>query len=278
MHDENIKELPNKYFDPKSNEEGVLIKEKTIGKIYTIPKRTALKYVKVGVYQKKDGSTFEVQFDKNDPFGTSACTPELASFLTYLKCCLYLPNDRIQKMFETQGTPISKQLQYKYLSKTSDFLEKVYDRIGELLLERDVLHADETTFNNLDPAANNTNYVWAMSSARFDPFQAVYYCYKNDRKHVHAEEMFRKFNGTIISDRYNAYSLDNATNAYCWAHARRKFSDYLKVAEKNTQDYKDIEKLFRLINKMFAIENEFVINKLTDNQILQKRNEEKASR
>ena len=37
------------------------------------------------------------------------------------------------------------------------------------------------------------------------------------------------FGGTIITDGYYGYNhIDGVTNAYCWAHARRKYVDALE--------------------------------------------------
>ena len=264
-------ELPFEYRNPISSEVGTLVKERFIQKIVESPVRRKMVYKKVGIYQTRDGSTFEVIFDDKDPFGFSACTPSLASYLSYLKCALYLPNDRIEHMFEVQGTPISKQLQYSYLLKTSEFFKIAFDKMHLELLNCNVLHADETTYNNLEAKNNQTNYAWAISSARSETKQAVCYFYKDDRKYENAEMILKDFKGVVVSDRYKAYELEGVKNAFCWSHARRKYTDIIKHLKEDTDDYNTLKDLLESINKIFYLEKSYTKLKLYGDKLMKQR-------
>ncbi len=356
-------DLPTEYQDPASLEVGTLISERYIQKIHEVPAKRTMVLKKVGMYQLRDGTTFEIIFNSKDPFGFSACTPSFASYLTYLRCALYLPNDRIEHMFEVQGTPISKQLQYSYLLKTSEFFKIAFEKMHKDLLtckvlqfevqgtpiskqlqysyllktseffkiafekmHKDlltckVLHADETTYSNLSVTENKTNYAWAISSPRSSSFQAVCYFYKDNRKYENAEEIFagfkgtivsdrykayawaissprsssfqavcyfykdnRKyenaeeifagFKGTIVSDRYKAYELDDVKNAFCWSHARRKYTDIIKHLKAGTNDYNLLKDLIEKINKIFYLEKSYAQLNIYGDKLLEKRNKE----
>ena len=267
-------DLPTEYQDPASLEVGTLISERYIQKIHEVPAKRTMVLKKVGMYQLRDGTTFEIIFNSKDPFGFSACTPSFASYLTYLKCALYLPNDRIEHMFEVQGTPISKQLQYSYLLKTSEFFKIAFKKMHKDLLTCNVLHADETAYSNLSVAENKTNYTWAISSPRSSSFQAVCYFYKDNRKYENAEEIFAGFKGTIVSDRYKAYELDDVKNAFCWSHARRKYTDIIKHLKVDTNDYNLLKDLIEKINKIFHLEKSYAQLNIYGDKLLEKRNKE----
>lgn len=69
-------------------------------------------------------------------------------------------------------------------------------------------------------------------------------------------KFLENFSGTLISDGYGGYNnIAGAVNAYCWAHARRKFYEALPADMKDVSDtlvYTGLKK----IAKLFAIEKE----------------------
>ena len=71
------------------------------------------------------------------------------------------------------------------------------------------------------------------------------------------QQFLKEFDGTIITDGYYGYNhIEGITNAYCWAHARRKFYDALPVDIKNASGtlantaIKKIAKLFVIEKKI----------------------------
>ena len=62
----------------------------------------------------------------------------------------------------------------------------------------------------------------------------VLYEYQKTRHHKHPEEFYKGFKGILVTDGLAQYHLledhlEGLTNANCWAHARRDFSDAIKA-------------------------------------------------
>ena len=98
--------------------------------------------------------------------------------------------------------------------------------------------------------------MWVYSSIKESKRPVKIFDYRPDRKATNPQEFLKGFDGTIITDGYYGYNhIDGGINAYCWAHARRKFYDALPVDMKNASDTlanTAVEKIARL----FAIEKQ----------------------
>ena len=129
----------------------------------------------------------------------------------------------------------------------------------ELMMEESHIHCDETpvqVLNEPGKKATSKSYMWVYSSIKESKQPVKIFDYRPDRKATNPQEFLKGFDGTIITDGYYGYNhIDGVTNAYCWAHARRKFYDALPVDMKNASDTlanTAVEKIARL----FAIEKQ----------------------
>ena len=90
--------------------------------------------------------------------------------------------------------------------------------------------------------------MWVYSSIKESKKTIKIFEYRPDRKATIPQQFLNGVDGTIITDGYYGYNhIEGITNAYCWAHARRKFYDVSGTLA-NTA----LEK----IAKLFAIEKE----------------------
>jgi hypothetical protein len=75
-----------------------------------------------------------------------------------------MPLYRQEKQFARLGIELSRQTLANWMLKGADpWLKLLYDRMHELLIKKDVLHADETTLQVLHEAgrsAGQTSYMW----------------------------------------------------------------------------------------------------------------------
>ena len=117
-------------------------------------------------------------------------------------------------------------------------LQPLADRLMELLLERNVLHADETPVAQLDPGKGKTHraYLWAYRSnvLQTGPPMVVF-DYQMSRAGRHAQEFLAGWKGHLMVDDFAGYKAlfaHGVTELGCMAHARRKFFD-LNVAQAN---------------------------------------------
>lgn len=117
-------------------------------------------------------------------------------------------------------------------------LQPLADRLATLLLERGVLHADETPVAQLDPGSGRTKraYLWAYRSNVLETGPPiVVFDYQISRAGVHAQNFLAEWKGALMVDDFSGYKVlftQGVTELGCLAHARRKFFD-LNAAEPN---------------------------------------------
>ena len=98
--------------------------------------------------------------------------------------------------------------------------------------------------------------MWVYSSIKESKKPIKIFEYRPDRKATIPQQFLNGVDGTIITDGYYGYNhIEGITNAYCWAHARRKFYDALLVDMKNVSGTLANTALEK-IAKLFAIEKE----------------------
>ena len=98
--------------------------------------------------------------------------------------------------------------------------------------------------------------MWVYSSIKESKKPIKIFEYRPDRKATIPQQFLNGDDGTIITDGYYGYNhIEGITNAYCWAHARRKFYDALLVDMKNVSGTLANTALEK-IAKLFAIEKE----------------------
>jgi hypothetical protein len=112
------------------------------------------------------------------------------------------------------------------------------DRLTTLLLERPVLHADETPVQQLDPGNGKTKraYLWAyMSNVLETGPPIVVFDYQTSRSGAHARNFLADWQGSLMVDDFGGYKAifgQGVTELGCFAHARRKYFE-LNEAQAN---------------------------------------------
>lgn len=187
-----------------------------------------------------------------------------SSMLAYImdqKYTLSLPLYRQEQQFSRMGVELSRQTMANWMVNAADpWLKIIYDQMHKQLLQRDILHADETTLQVLkEPgrAAETKSYMWLYRTGRDGP-PIVVYDYQTTRASKHPISFLTGFKGYIHTDGYSGYDkLADVTLVHCWAHARRKFTDALKALPAAQKD-KPVAASVGLdyCNRLFAIERQ----------------------
>ncbi|MBU4609898.1 IS66 family transposase [Achromobacter sp. GG226] len=104
------------------------------------------------------------------------------------------------------------------------------DALRAEILERTVLHADETPVQMLKPGTGKTHraYLWAYTPTTYDTLRAVVYDFTPGRTGEHARQFLADWRGKLVTDDYVGYKASFAagvTELGCMAHARRKFHE-----------------------------------------------------
>ncbi|TDR30251.1 IS66 family transposase [Hydromonas duriensis] len=156
-------------------------------------------------------------------------TTGLLAWVAIGKYADHLPLYRIEQMAAREGVILAKSTLCEWIGKIGVALQPLIDRLAELMLERQILHADETPIRQLDPGSGKTKraYLWAYRTADFtDEPPIVLFDYQNSRAGQCARDFLKDWRGTLMVDDYGAYKAlfrQGVTELGCWAHARRNF-------------------------------------------------------
>lgn len=168
------------------------------------------------------------------PIPGSFASPSLLSHVLYAKYCMANPLYRIEKDFAQLGSAISRQNMANWtMSVHERWFSLVHARMRELLLEGQIIHADETECQVLrEPGrqAKQKSRMWLFAAPACDPPNFIFE-YRETRSGAVAEDFLRGWSGYLVTDGYEPYfnlENDGIVNVACAVHVRRKFVEVLK--------------------------------------------------
>jgi hypothetical protein len=155
------------------------------------------------------------------------------------------------------GATIPRNTMSDWIRITADWLEPVYKRMRQRLLESGYIQVDETPVRFVDPDEKNgkteQGYLWVMGAPGGD----VVFDWQLSRKHDHLTGLVGPgYVGVLQSDGYEAYAAyaRNSKGAVlrvgCWAHARRKFF------EARDESREKADAFLARIGAMYAVESD----------------------
>ena len=165
-------------------------------------------------------------------FPNSLASPSAVAYIMSQKFVEGLPLYRQEQNLLRQGLHLSRQTMANWMLAGAGWLDTLYLRMKVLLLQRDLLNADETLLQVLhEPgrAAKTHSALWLYRSGRDGP-PIVLFEYQMTRAGEHARTFLNGFHGYLHVDGYAAYEgLPDVTLVGCWAHVRRKFLEAIAV-------------------------------------------------
>jgi transposase len=167
----------------------------------------------------------------------------------------HLPLYRLEQIAARDHVILSRSTMAEWVGRIGVALQPLADRLAELLLERDVLHADETPVAQLDPGRGKTKraYLWAYRSNVLETGPPlVVFDYQPSRAGHHARSFLSGWRGHLMVDDFGGYKMlftQGVTELGCLVHARRKFFD-LNEAQANPI----AQEAFARIAALYAIE------------------------
>lgn len=181
--------------------------------------------------------------------------PGLIAWVLIGKFLDHLPLYRLEQIAARDGVTLARSTLAEWVGRHGVALQPLVDRLRTLLLQRQVLHADETPLQQLDPGRGKTKraYLWAYRSNDLDegPPLAVF-DYQGGRSGAHARTFLGDWKGHLVVDDYAGYKALFAlgvTEVGCLAHARRKFFE-LQAANQSPL----AAEALRRIAELYAIE------------------------
>jgi len=251
-----------------------------------IPAKAVLVNHKQPVYACRDcqesGESAPIHTVKTMPepaFPKSLASPSLVSHIVTQKFVMGSPLYRQEQNMEGLGVLFSRQTMANWTIRAASIMKPLYDRLHEILLTRDIVHADETSVQVLkepDRAATTDSTMWLYRTGRDGP-PVILFEYQTTRAGKHAKAFLDGF-GTLErakflqADGYDGYnSVPHSTlidgketpdiiQVGCWAHARRKFHDAstaVKPADRRTAKRIAADEGLALCNHLFELEKQF---------------------
>ena len=193
----------------------------------------------------------------------SFASPEAVAHIITQKFTMYSPLYRQEQEWNRAGVMLSRQTMSNWILRaTDDWLAPIYDELHRQLLQREVLHADETVLQVLREdgrRAQAQSRMWMYRTSGDAEHPIVLYEYQPTRKAIHAQEFLKGFSGWLHADGYQGYySLENIRTVSCWAHTRREFDEAVTVL--SGKDIAGTEAALQgqmFCTKLFDLEKEF---------------------
>jgi len=146
----------------------------------------------------------------------------------------HLPLYRQERIFGRAGLTIPRSTLAAWVGTCGVQLQPLVDALRNVLLQHNVLHADETPVSMLAPGKKKTHraYVWAYCTTPFSDLSGVIYEFAPSRAGEHARSFLGDWQGKLVCDDYSGYKAgfgNGITEIGCMAHARRNFYDLHKA-------------------------------------------------
>jgi transposase len=171
------------------------------------------------------------------PIEKSIASPGLLAFVATQKYCDALPLYRQSEIFKRLGIELDRSNLANWMIKSGELVQPLINLLRDHLLERPLVHMDETTvqvLNEPDKKAQSKSYMWLMASFTDKPITLFHY--DPTRRQQVPIDLLDSSVSTLMIDGYEWYqkACDDYTikRLGCWAHARRKFIEAKKIQPK----------------------------------------------
>jgi transposase len=203
------------------------------------------------------------------PIPKSIASASLLAYVAVSKYADALPLYRQQGILERIGIDVSRATLAAWMIKLGELVQPLINLMREELLDSGFVQCDESRYQVLkEPgkAAESLSYIW-VQRAMAHSHPLVLYEYDRSRSAEVPKRLFEGYEGVLQTDGYEGYGAigrePGIIHAGCWAHARRKFTDALKVGGKNRKKgakrstkQSKAEAGLRFIQKLYAIERD----------------------
>lgn len=207
---------------------------------------------------EKQGTSTKIQLAPipASPIPKGIATATLLSQIITSKYQYALPLYRQESLFKQYGIELSRKTMADWMIKSGDLFAPLYDRLQEVLLQQQVIQADETTLKVIKEDKIKS-YMWLYCTGTDSPNNTttpniVLYDYQSGRAGQCAVDYLQGFTGYLQVDGYAGYEKTSAILVGCWAHARRKFIEAQTAQPKGKTGKADIA--LSMIQKLYRLE------------------------
>jgi transposase len=145
------------------------------------------------------------------------------------------PLYRQEQIYAREGVDLPRSSMGRWLDMSAEAAMPLYDRMHEILLESNVIQADESPVLFLDknrlPKKCKKGYAWSYYGDDEHPY--VLYDLQPDRTAERAKAFLKGYSNLLLTDGYGGYDwYDPEHHANCLVHLRRKIEQSLKYDKK----------------------------------------------
>lgn len=231
-----------------------------------------------------DGPTVKIAPPPTALIPKSNATEGLLAHIAVSKFADGLPLYRQEKIFSRLGIDLPRATMANWLVKAARCCSPIMDLLHNEMRSGPLINMDETPIQVLkEPGRANTSksYMWVFHGGMPD-HPTVLYRYHPTRSGQAALGFLDDYRGYIQSDDYNGYDYladkKHIIHLGCWAHARRRFMEVVKVRKKhrgNRGNPKTLaDQALAYIGKLYGIERGIRAEGLDPPRIYQRRQEE----
>lgn len=221
-----------------------------------------------------DGPTVSIARMPDQIIPKSMATPGLLAHILTAKFADALPFYRQEKQFTRIGIELGRSTMCKWAMTAASACEILIDLMKKDILAGPLIGIDETPLQVLKGPRKSKSYMWVYRGGPPDK-PVILFEYHPTRSGDVASIFLNGYQGIVQTDGYAGYDfLDKKKDILhvgCWVHARRKFKDVTKAAGNKSNATGNAGSALKYIGKLYKIEKDARENKLTPEQLHEKR-------
>lgn len=175
----------------------------------------------------------------------SPASPSTVAYVMFHKSFVNTPYYRQEACMLQLGLQLPRETMANwYIRGALDYFRPIYERMHELLIQREIIHADETTCQVLHEEGKtpeSKSYMWIYLSGSDGLTPIVLYDYQSGRSGDFPKNFLEGFSGMIQCDGYSGYNkVEDVILVCCVAHCRRKFFEAIPVQRRRDLKLLDV--------------------------------------
>jgi len=170
--------------------------------------------------------------------------------------CEHLPFYRLEQQLARTGVALARSTQVALMTRLDALVAPLVAHVKTAVLGSGYVHLDATPVDVCDrtrPGRTREATLWAYRARSADPAVEglVWFEYQASKSPAHPRAVLAAYRGVLQTDGaagLDALGMPNAvTHLGCWAHARRRFIQALRLGESRAGPYvAQFDRLFRL--------------------------------
>jgi transposase len=194
------------------------------------------------------------------PLPKSNASADFLAMLLIIKFIDGLPLARFEYVLARHGATVPRQTLARWVIAAARMLQPLHNLMRDALFDGAFLHIDETVVQVLKEdgkTPTSTSYMWVQTGG--PPGKPVtIYDYDPSRSGSVPVRLLQGYKGYMMTDGYTGYNAlaktDGIEHLICWAHARRRFVEAVRVQPKGKRGRAD--EAVALIGKLYGIERD----------------------